>query len=177
MQRTKPGYWLLLPVLLAISAASFWATAHYGPIGKASTTKQDCQNLRILIVAEEAQGKPIWQEYRGLVSKLGTLPENSTDRAPLVERIAGALIEVLGHDLTIYKEMNLYPSCVLMDKRKDLPTMIKETQSAINFLNGSQDINGSFFDPKLGTWNSTYYAEYLSAIDFLKESSTSSSSN
>jgi len=176
VQRTKPLYWLLLPVLLFISAASFWATAHYGPIGKASSATADCANLRILIVAEEAQGKPRWQEYRSLVTQLGTLPENSAARAPLVEQIAGALIDVLGHDLTIYKEMNTYPSCVLMDKRQDLPTMITETESAINFLNGSKDIDGNFFDPKLGTWNSSYYAEYLSAIGFLKESSSSSAS-
>ena len=164
MQRTKPVYWLLLPVLLSISAVSFWATAHYGPIGKASTTKQDCQNLRILIVAEEAQGKPIWQEYRTLVAQLGELPEKSEQRPIIVEKIAGALIEVLGHDLTIYKELSLYPNCVIMDKRKDLPTMISETQSAINFLNGSQDIDGNFFDPKLGIWNGSYYAEYLLSL-------------
>jgi hypothetical protein len=177
VKRTKPLYWILLPVFLLISGASFWAGAHYGPLGKSSTATQDCANLRILIVAEEAQGKPRWQEYRSLVSQLGSLPENSAARAPLVEEIAGALIEVLGHDLTIYKELNRYPSCVLMDKRKDIPTMIKETESAINFLNGSQDIDGNFFDPNLGVWNSSYYAEYLSAIEFLKGSTSSSASN
>jgi hypothetical protein len=46
--------------------------------------------------------------------------------------------------------------------------MITETETAINFLNGSTPINGNFFDPKLGTWNTTYYEEYLSALEFLK---------
>jgi hypothetical protein len=56
------------------------------------------------------------------------------------------------------------------DKREELGGLIEETESAINFLNGSAPIEGNYFDPELGTWNATYYEEYLSALDFLKAS-------
>lgn len=88
--------------------------------------------------------------------------------------MASTVVEVLGHDLAIYKEMNKFPGCVLQAKRKDLSAMISETESAINFLNGSEPINGTYFDPELGTWNGSYYAEYSSALDFLKAIKTKS---
>jgi len=92
----------------------------------------------------------------------------SDQRVPIIESMASTVIDVLGHDLAIYKEMNKYPTCVLQEKRSGLSGMINETETAINFLNGSTPINGNYFDPKLGTWNTTYYEEYLSALDFLK---------
>jgi hypothetical protein len=46
--------------------------------------------------------------------------------------------------------------------------LIEETQSAINFLNGSTPIEGNYFSPELGTWNTAYYEEYLSALEFLE---------
>ena len=167
---TKPAFWLLVPLLLSLSLGSFWAAAHYGPIGQPSSSTSACSDLRTLINQEEIPGKAKWQEYRNLVSKLSGLGSSSTERTPLVEQIAGTIIEVLGHDLTIYKEMNRNLACVLSDKRKDIPTMISDTEKAINFLNGSTAINGSYFDPKLGTWNESYYSEYMSAIDMLKDS-------
>ena len=64
--------------------------------------------------------------------------------------------------------MDKFPSCVVQEKRTELPGLIEETESAINFLNGSTPINGNYFNPELGTWNTAYYEEYLSALDFLK---------
>ena len=167
-RRTKPVFWLLVPVLLALSIGSFWAVAQYGPLGKSTTSSASCSDLKVLIQQEEIPGKSKWQEYRSLVTRLSTLSDNSTERAPLIEEIAGTIIEVLGHDLTIYKEMNRNLSCVQIDKRKDIPTMISDTEQAIDFLNGSTAIEGNYFDPKLGTWNSNYYSEYMSALDLLK---------
>ena len=117
-QATRPVFWLLVPVLLAISFASFWAVGTYGPIGKASAPAPSCSDLRTTIEQEEIPGKAKWQEYRGLVDQLSTLANASTERPALVQKIAGTIIEVLGHDLTIYKEMNRNISCVLLDKRK-----------------------------------------------------------
>ena len=82
--------------------------------------------------------------------------------------MAGSVIEVLGHHLAIYKEMNKFSACVVQSKRSQLSGLIEETESAINFLNGSTPINGNYFNPELGTWNTTYYEEYLSAVEFLK---------
>jgi hypothetical protein len=65
--------------------------------------------------------------------------------------------------------MEKFPSCVIKDKREQLDGFIEETQSAINFLNGSTAIEGNYFNPELGTWNTAYYEEYLSALEFLKD--------
>jgi hypothetical protein len=92
---------------------------------------------------------------------------------PLVEKMAGSVIDVLGHDLAIYKEMDKYPSCVLQDKRQQISGFIDETESAINFLNGSTPINGNYFDPGLGTWNTAFYEQYMSALDYLKPTAQS----
>jgi hypothetical protein len=62
-----------------------------------------------------------------------------------------------------------------MDRRADIPNLVKETSSTINFLNGSEPINGVFFNPALGQWNTEFYADYLSATDFLKTISDSKS--
>jgi hypothetical protein len=59
----------------------------------------------------------------------------------------------------------------VQSKRSQLSGLIEETQSAINFLNGSTPINGTYFNPELGTWNTTYYEEYISALEFLKSGS------
>jgi hypothetical protein len=83
--------------------------------------------------------------------------------------MAASVIEVLGHDLTIYSQLNEFPKCVLQSKREQIPGLIEETETAINFLSGTTPIDGTYFDPKMGTWNSTYYEEYLTALDFLKD--------
>lgn len=166
---TRPAFWIFVPILLSLSLASFWAVGYYGPVGNStSTSTTSCSDLRAFIQEEEVPGKAKWQEYRTLVTQLGNLATNSNERPPLVEQIAGTIIEVLGHDLAIYKEMNRNISCVQIDKRKDIPTMISDTEQAINFLNGSTAIQGSYFDPALGTWNSSYYSDYMSALDLLK---------
>lgn len=167
---TKPAFWILVPVLLSLALGSFWAVGYFGPTGNnKSAITNTCTDLRAFIQQEEIPGKTKWQEYRTLVTQLSTLATNSTERSPLVEQIAGTIIEVLGHDLTIYKEMNRNISCVLTDKRKDIPSMISDTEQAINFLNGSTAIQGTYFDPALGTWNSNYYSEYMSALDLLQK--------
>lgn len=157
-----------MPVLLAISAGAIWGTVNYGPIGKPSQAAVECDNLHTFVTAEEASGKASWNEYRKLIDQYLAIDATSDQRVPIIENMASTVIDVLGHDLAIYKEMNKYPSCVLQEKRGEISGMITETETAINFLNGSTPINGNYFDPKLGTWNTTYYEEYLSALDFLK---------
>ena len=157
-----------MPVLLAISAGAIWGTINYSPIGKPSQAAVECDNLHTFVTAEEASGKASWNEYRKLIDQYLAIDATSDQRVPIIENMASTVIDVLGHDLAIYKEMNKYPSCVLQEKRSEISGMITETETAINFLNGSTPINGNYFDPKLGTWNTTYYEEYLSALDFLK---------
>ena len=157
-----------MPVLLAISVGGIWGTVNYGPIGKPSQSAIECTNLRTFVTTEEAAGKDSWSEYRKLIDEYLAIDEGSSERVPVIEKMASTVIDVLGHDLAIYKEMNKFLSCVLQEKRSEISGMITETETAINFLNGSTPINGNFFDPKLGTWNTTYYEEYLSALDFLK---------
>lgn len=157
-----------MPVLLALTSAAIWSTFHFGPIGKPSQTAAECTALRQLIVTEESSGKVSWLEYRKLVDEFLKLDPDSTDRIPLIEKMAGSVIEVLGHDLTIYSELEKFPKCVLQSKRDEIPGFIQETETAINFLSGTTPIDGTYFDPKMGSWNTTYYEEYLSALDFLK---------
>ena len=147
---------------------AIWGTVNYGPIGKPSQTAAECQNLQTFVTAEEESGKASWSEYRQLIDQYLAIDATSDQRVPIIEKMASAVIDVLGHDLAIYKEMNKYPTCVLQEKRSEISGMITETETAINFLNGSTPINGNYFDPKLGTWNTSYYEEYLSALDFLK---------
>lgn len=147
---------------------AIWGTVNYGPIGKPSQTAAECQNLQTFVTAEEESGKASWSEYRQLIDQYLAIDATSDQRVPIIEKMASTVIDVLGHDLAIYKEMNKYPTCVLQEKRSEISGMITETETAINFLNGSTPINGNYFDPKLGTWNTSYYEEYLSALDFLK---------
>lgn len=147
---------------------AIWGTVNYGPIGKPSQTAAECQNLQTFVTAEEESGKASWSEYRQLIDQYLAIDATSDQRVPIIEKMASTVIDVLGYDLAIYKEMNKYPTCVLQEKRSEISGMITETETAINFLNGSTPINGNYFDPKLGTWNTSYYEEYLSALDFLK---------
>ena len=171
MRKTHPIFWIFVPVLLAISVGGVWGTANYGPLGKPSPAIAECSSLRDFVNNEESIGKVEWQQYRDLVDEFLALPAASNERIPLIERMASTVIGVLGHDLAIYKEMDKFPSCVVQEKRTELPGLIEETESAINFLNGSTPINGNYFNPELGTWNTAYYEEYLSALDFLKDQS------
>ncbi len=152
-----------------MAVGAIWSTAQYGPLGKPSPALLECSTLREFVESEEASGKSEWQKYRSLVDEFLALPATSDQRIPIIEAMAGTVIGVLGHDLTIYKEMDKFPSCVVKDKREQLDGFIEETQSAINFLNGSTAIEGNYFNPELGTWNTAYYEEYLSALEFLKD--------
>lgn len=175
MRSTRPIFWIFVPVLLAISIGAIWGTATYGPIGKPSQAAADCKNLEVFVTAQEASGKARWSEYRKLIDQYLAIDATSDQRVPIIEMMASTVIDVLGRDLAIYKEMNKYQSCVLQEKRNEISGMITETETAINFLNGSTPINGNYFDPKLGTWNTDYYEEYLSALDFLKPTKSSQS--
>lgn len=168
MQKTRPALWILAPISLLLAIASIYGTFHFGPIGKPSQRALECSELKALVVKEESLGKTEWTNYRNLISQYESLPETSPNRANLVETIAMSIVEVLGHDLTIYREMEKFPACVKLDKRDELPGIIDETESSINFLNGSEPINGSFFDPSIGSWNAEYYQDFVSALDFLK---------
>jgi len=154
-----------------LSIASVWGTFQFGPIGKPSRAAQECADLKSFVIKEEKVGKSDWDTYRGLVNRYETTAPNASDRAALVEEIAASVIKVLGHDLAIYKEMEKFAGCVKKDDRSNLPTMITETESAINYLSGTEAIDGSFFNPALGNWNSTYYSEFISALEYLKGSS------
>jgi len=168
MRNTRPIFWIFVPILLALAVGAIWGTANYGPLGKPAPAVLECSNLRDFVESEEAAGKSEWQRYRTLVDQYLALPEVSTQRITVVEEMASTIIGVLGHDLAIYKEMDKFPSCVVKDKRDELDGLIEETQSAINFLNGSTPIEGNYFSPELGTWNTAYYEEYLSALEFLE---------
>jgi len=168
VSKTRPALWILVPISLALTVSSIWATFNFGPIGKPSRAALECAELREFVIQEEVEGRSEWGKYRDLVTQFDGLAENSNQRPALVESMAMSIVEVLGHDLTIYKEMSRFPSCIKMERREQLPNIISETESAINFLNGSEDINGDFFDPNLGTWNTGYYSEFISALDYLK---------
>ena len=168
MQKTRPALWILAPVSLLLAIASIYGTFYFGPIGKPSQQALECSELKEFVVKEEALGKTEWTNYRNLISQYESLTSTSPDRANLVETIAMSIVEVLGHDLTIYREMERFPACVKMDRREELPGIIDETESSINFLNGSEPINGSFFDPSIGSWNTEFYQDFVSALEFLK---------
>lgn len=157
-----------MPISLVLALGSIYGTFHYGPTGRSAATANECAKLKSLIISEEKAGKSEWNRYRDLADQFNALAPNSSQRAPIVESIAMSVIEVLGHDLTIYKEMQRYPNCLKAGRVDSLSGIIDEVVSAINFLNGSEAINGSYFDPSQGNWNTTYYAEYVSALDFLK---------
>lgn len=169
MSKTKPIAWIFVPIFLALAVASGWASYNYGPLGKPAPVNSACSDLKTFITGEESLGKSQWQQYRTLVTKFQGLGSTSTQRIPLVKQMAITVIDVLGHDLAIYKEMDKNQSCVLSAKRSQLATMITDTETAINFLNGSQPINGAYFNPDLGTWNTNYYSDYVTALDYLKK--------
>lgn len=175
MTKTRPFLWILVPIALILAGGSIWGTFQYGPIGKPSLAASECATLKEFIVDEERAGKAEWNNYRELANQFNDLDSNSSKRPQLVEAMAISVIEVLGHDLAIYKELQKFPSCVKSDRREGLAGIITETESAINFLNGSEAINGNFFNPQIGTWNTAYYSDYVSALDFLKGESAKSS--
>lgn len=168
MRNTRPAFWIFVPLLLTLSIAAIWGTAHFGPIGKPSQAAAECSDLRQFVAQEEVIGRAKWVDYRTLVDEFLALAPTDPERIPLIEEMAGTVIEILGHDLTIYKELEKFSGCVLQSRREEIPGMIEETEAAINFLNGSTPIDGNYFDPELGSWNTTYYEEFLSATDFLK---------
>jgi len=113
-------------------------------------------------------GRASWNNYRDLVKEYVALPQDSSP-PPLVQEIAMTIVQVLTNDLSIYIEMNKNQGCLVVDRREQLPGVITETESAIKFLKGDGAIEGSFFDPQAGIWNTEYYSEFRSAQNFLKE--------
>jgi len=168
VRSTRPIFWIFVPLLVSLTVLSLWATIHFGPIGKPSQEAAECNSVRELIISEELSGRTAWVEYRNLVDDFLALPPNSEQRITLIESMALKVVEVLSYDLTIYEELEKFPKCVTQSKREQIPGMIEETNTAINFLSGSTAIEGNYFDPELGTWNSSYYEEYLSALEYLK---------
>jgi hypothetical protein len=167
--------WVLVPITSILSVASIWATFHYGPFGKPSQSALRCAEVRELILDEEVAGKAQWNVYRQQVEEFKTLPADSPDRGIAVSEISLSVIDVLGHDLTIYQALEENIGCVKMDRREDVPGLVTETASTINYLNGSEPINGVFFNPELGSWNVDFYSQYASALDFLKATADESS--
>ena len=164
----RPLLWILAPLFLVLAGVSVWGTLQFTPIGKPAHTTYACKDLRSFILAEEVDGRREWNSYRDLVNQYLALPQGS-NKSAIVEEIAFTVTQVLGHDLDIYYEMERNSDCLLSEKRDELPGIIAETESAINFLNGSEAIDGSFFDPEMGSWNPEYYSEFVSATEFLKD--------
>jgi len=167
--------WALVPIASLLSIAALWATFHYGPFGKPSQSAIRCAEVRELILDEEVAGKAQWNVYRQQVEEFKTLPANSPNRGMAVSEISLSVIDVLGHDLTIYQALEENIGCVKMDRREDVSGLVTETASTINYLNGSEPINGIFFNPGLGSWNFDFYSQYASAIEFLKVTADASS--
>jgi hypothetical protein len=167
--------WALVPITALLSVSSIWATFHYGPFGKPSQSAIRCAEVRELILDEEVAGKAQWNVYRQQVEEFKKLPANSPDRGVAVSQISLSVIDVLGHDLTIYQALQENIGCVKMDRREDVPGLVSETASTINYLNGSEQINGVFFNPDLGSWNVDFYSQYASALEFLKNTADASS--
>lgn len=168
MQKTRPTLWILAPITLSLAVASIWASALFSPFGKPSRAEAECSALKSFITTKELTSRAQWNNYRDLVKEYVALPQDS-NRASLVQEIAMTVVQVLTNDLAIYVEMNKNQGCLVEDRREQLPGVISETESAIKFLKGDGAIEGSFFEPQAGIWNTEYYSEFSSAEKFLKE--------
>jgi hypothetical protein len=160
MKKANPALWILVPLSLILAASSLWATFHFGPTGsKAYATKQ-CESLRTFVLDEENAGKADWNIYKGQVNQyLGLNPE--VNRTEIVDSMSKSVVKVLEHDLKIYERLNRFPACLLATRRDEVPGLIDETRTAIEYLRES-------FDSSTGEWNTDFYADYLSANQFLK---------
>lgn len=170
MKSTKPIYWLLLPVLLLLSAGSVWGTVHFYP-GQNSPSDsqiQECIDLKSFVLNEELIGSKKWSVYHSDVLKYETGLSNKNRTIVLVRLIATEAIEVLQSDLRIYEEMALHTDCLLPDFKKQLASVTTDTQASIDFLLGQGEISGQMFDPNQGIWNTAFYDAYESAIKYLK---------
>jgi len=170
MKSTKPIYWLLLPILLTLSAGSIWGTIHFFPKPTVlnSAEVNQCLNLREFVMSEEVVGQKKWSTYHSEALKYKTGLSNKTRTIELVKLIANEAIGVLQSDLKIYEEMNANRICLTVSFEKNLSTIITDTQSSIDFLLGQGEINGQMFDPNQGNWNIAFYDAYESAIKYLK---------
>ncbi len=170
MKSTKPIYWLLLPVLLALSAGSIWGTLNFYPKQSASDMSKlsQCQNLRDFVISEEIIGQAKWGTYHSDVLKYKTGLSDQARTIALVKLIANEAIEVLQSDLRIYEEMDANRVCLTPTFEKNLSTVITDTQSSIDFLLGQGEISSQMFDPNQGTWNPAFYDAYESAVKYLK---------
>ncbi|NDB07956.1 MAG: hypothetical protein EBX97_04640 [Actinobacteria bacterium] len=160
MKKASPALWILVPLSLIFAAGSIWATFHFGPTGSKAYTKEQCDSLKTFILDEELAGKADWTIYKKQVGEyLGLNPE--VNRSTIVDSMATSVVKVLEHDLKIYERLNRFPSCLLSTRKDELPGLIDETRSAIEYLRES-------FDSTTGEWNTDFYADYMSATQFLK---------
>lgn len=160
MKKTNPALWILVPLSLLLALGSVWATFHFGPTGSKVYAQKQCDSLKTFVLDEELAGKADWTIYKKQVSEyMGINPQ--ANRSKLVDSIATSAVKVLEHDLKIYERLNRFPACVLSTRKDELPALISETRTAIEYLSKS-------FDPTTGDWNTDFYADYMSATQFLK---------
>lgn len=170
MTRVKrPILWLLLPLFIAATVGSGWATIHYFPQGRSSQVSQECQSLRTFILANELHGKVLWDQYHSNVLKYQTGLASNTRQVELVKTIASQVVNVLETDLVIYQEMFAHRACLTADFNDQIEGTISDTQLTIDFLRGATQIQGQSFDPTKGVWNSNFYDVYESATNYLKK--------
>jgi len=160
MKKASPALWILVPLSLSLATSSVWATLHFGPTGSKTYAAEQCKSLRIFVLDEENAGKADWTIYKKQVSEyMGMNPE--VNRSAIVDSLATSVVKVLEHDLKIYERLNRFPDCLLATRKDELPGLIDETRTAIEYLSSS-------FDSTTGEWNTDFYADYLSANQFLK---------
>lgn len=160
VKKANPALWVLVPLSLVFAVASVWGTFHFGPTGSKAFINKQCDSLRTFILDEELAGKADWTVYKRQVGEYLALDPES-NRSSSVDSIVSSVVKVLQHDLKIYERLNKYPVCLLASRKDELPTLLDETRSAIDYLNGS-------FSAADGEWNADFYADYVSAAQFLK---------
>lgn len=160
MKKANRALWILVPLCLVLALGSIWGTFRFGPSGSKAYLAKQCDTLKTFILDEEMAGKADWTIYKRQVSEYLAL-DVEANRTSLVESMVTSVVKVLEHDLKIYERMNKYPSCLVESRKDELPTLLDETQSAIDYLNTS-------FSAETGEWNTDFYVDYISASEFLK---------
>lgn len=160
VKKTSPALWILVPLSLMLALGSIWATFQFGPTGSKDYLAKQCDSLRTFILDEEIAGKADWTIYKQQVGQYIDL-DPAVNRTSIVESIVTSVVKVLEHDLKIYERMNKYPACVLSTRKDEVPTLLDETQTAIEYLKEG-------FSAETGEWNTDFYADYMSASQFLK---------
>lgn len=129
---------------------------------------RNCDDLRAFIVAEEDLSFELWKKYhRQVIAFDKGLPKS--ERPAEVKRIAKSVRIVLESDLRIYREMKRLPQCLESEFRTDIQEWIASTREMIDYLNGDGAIEGNYFDPEEGFWDTSFYDAFYSATDNLIE--------